>query len=93
MCNVRLFGKRVELLKEAVPLLQRIGLIYPQIVEGGPQFGPTEEAARVYALEAVRLPFRNAVDLVHGIEDFAARPNGGLCIMNPPPTVESRNHP
>jgi putative tryptophan/tyrosine transport system substrate-binding protein len=85
-------GKLVELLKEAVPPLQRIGLVYnPQFtIEDGPQFGPIEEAARVYGLEAVRLPFRNAVDLVHGIEAFATQPNGGLDILLPPPTVEYR---
>ena len=87
-----MYGKLVELLKEAVPKLQRIGLIYnPQIItEDGPQLGSIEEAARAYAVEVVKLPFRNAVDLVHGIDEFAAQPNGGLDILVPPPTVENQ---
>jgi len=87
-------GKLVELLKQAVPRLERIGLIYnPQIVRDDapqPQLRPIEEAARVFALQAVKLPFRNAVDLVHGIEAFAAEPDGGLLLLQPPPTVENR---
>jgi len=87
-----MYGKSVELLREAVPGLQKIGLIYDarRTFEDNPQFGATEEAARVFAVEAVGLPFRNAVDLVHGIDEFAAQPNGGLYILPPPPTVENR---
>jgi putative ABC transport system substrate-binding protein len=74
-------GKWVELLKEAVPRLQRVGYIYsPQItgIDGSNFFKSIKEAAPVLAVQASQIPFRNAVELVHGIDAFAAEPNGGL---------------
>ena len=85
-------GKLVELLKQAVPGLERVALIYNrQIVEdNNPQLLSIEQAARVFALAVVKLRFLNAVELVHGIDAFAAQPNGGLIILAPPPSFENR---
>ena len=67
-------SKRVELLKEAVPQLRRVGFISPLQT----QFSAINEASRVLAVQAIAISFRNAVDLVHGIDAFAAEPDGGL---------------
>jgi putative ABC transport system substrate-binding protein len=65
-------SKRIELLKEAVPQLRRVGLIAYSL---SPDIN---EASRVLAVQATAISFRNAVDLVHGIDAFAAEPDGGL---------------
>jgi putative ABC transport system substrate-binding protein len=70
-------GKWVELLKEAVPQLKRVGYISNAQL-GGPAATQISDASRVLAVQATMISFRNAVDLVHGIEAFAAEPDGGL---------------
>jgi putative ABC transport system substrate-binding protein len=37
------------------------------------------------------MPVRNAIDIVHAIDAFAAEPNGGLLILPPPPNTSDRN--
>jgi putative ABC transport system substrate-binding protein len=72
-------SKWLELLKEAVPQLKRVGYVYNAQVAGlGSYFPAIEEASRVLAVQVTAISFRNAVDLVHGIEAFAAEPDGGL---------------
>jgi len=85
-------GKSVELLKQAVPRVERLGLIYNAqlLPEDSSQFPPIEEAARVFSIQAIRIPYRNAVELVHGIDAFAAVPNGGLTILPPPESAADR---
>jgi len=70
-------GKWVELLKEAVPRVERVGYIYdyhPQL-RLSPSF---EEVSRVLALRTTLIPFSNGPELVRDIDAFAAEPNGGL---------------
>jgi putative tryptophan/tyrosine transport system substrate-binding protein len=83
-------GKWVELLKEAVPRVERVGYIYD------PEFEPSrsvpeevEKASRVLAVRTTAIAFHNAVDLVRGIDAFAAEPDGGLLI---PPSVTAGNY-
>jgi putative ABC transport system substrate-binding protein len=87
-------GKWLELLKEAVPQLERVALINnPQLTldAAGSIYIPSiEEAARQLAVKAINVPYRDAVDIVHAIDAFAAEPNGGLIIMPPPPTAALR---
>jgi putative tryptophan/tyrosine transport system substrate-binding protein len=77
-------GKWVELLKEAVPRLERVGYIYNQRLQqlpgGAYQFFPeeVEKASRVLGLRMTTIPFSDALDLMRGIDAFAAEPNGGL---------------
>jgi putative ABC transport system substrate-binding protein len=78
-------GKWLELLKEAMPRLERVAFIHPDINGGGSFLLSIEEAARVYNVQAIEISFHNAVDLVRGIDAFAADPNGGLIIA--PPTI------
>src|SRR5262249_24208871 len=87
-------GKWLELLKEAVPSLIRVALIFnPELV---PVTGPfyvasIEAAARTLGVEAIKAPVRNAVEIVHAIDAFAAVPNGGLLVLPPNPTTAIRD--
>jgi len=76
-------GKQIELLKEAVPRVKRVAFINnPEL--SGLFYHPdeVEEASRALAVRTTGMPFRNAMDLVRGIDAFAAEPDGGLVIMS-----------
>jgi putative ABC transport system substrate-binding protein len=65
-------SKWVELLKEAVPQLKRVGFIYnAQVSTLQTLFPDINEASRVLAVQATAIS-------VHGIDAFAAEPDGGL---------------
>jgi putative ABC transport system substrate-binding protein len=68
-------GKWVQLLKEAVPRIGRVAYFDdPQ-----PGFSTSiEEVARSLGLQAIRIPYRNAVEFERAIGAFAAEPNGGV---------------
>jgi len=86
-------GKWLQLLKEAAPWVERVALIYnPQLASnaGAPFLLPIEEVARTFAVKAIKLPFRDAVDIMHGIDSFAADANGGLIVLPPPPAGADR---
>jgi len=83
-------GKWLQLFKEAVPSIERVALIY-NTRNSLPNVVPSiEEASRVLAIPTINLPYRDAVDIVHGIDEFAAQPNGGLMVLPPPPTAADR---
>jgi len=76
------FGqKRVQLLKEAAPSIERVAYLYnpaliPQV--WGRYFTSIEEAAHALAVQAISIPYSNAADIERAIDAFAAVPNGGL---------------
>jgi putative ABC transport system substrate-binding protein len=76
-------GKWLELLKEAAPRVERVALIYnDQVSSGLGGYTPSiEEAARLLAVKAIKIPYRAAVDLVQGIDAFASEPNAGLIVL------------
>jgi ABC-type uncharacterized transport system substrate-binding protein len=83
-------GKWLELLKEAAPQVNRVALLQNARLIANPsaEFGyypSIEEAARVLSVKAIRIPYRDAVEIVNGIDTFASEPNGGLIVMPPPP--------
>jgi len=84
-------GKRLELLKEAAPFVSHVLIVFkPEVAPTAPNYiASIEAAARPLAVETVKLPFHDAVDLVRSIDAFAAPPNGGL-LMLPPPLVADR---
>jgi putative ABC transport system substrate-binding protein len=85
-------GKWLELLKAAAPRVGRVALIYnPELLAGvGPLYiSSIESAAATLGVQTVKTPFRDAVELVHSVDAFAAEPNGGL-IMLPPPNIGDR---
>jgi putative tryptophan/tyrosine transport system substrate-binding protein len=85
-------GKMVELLKEAAPRVERVALIYNAqfLANGSSQFAAIEEAAGVWGVKAIRIPYSDALDLSRGIDGFAAEPNGSLFLLQPPPSAAER---
>jgi putative ABC transport system substrate-binding protein len=85
-------AKWLELLKEAAPRVERIGLVYPKlssdvIYSNAPLdllVSPGEQVARSLGLHATRIPYGSAVDLVRAIDAFATEPKvGGLIMVVP----------
>jgi putative ABC transport system substrate-binding protein len=86
-------GKWLELLKRAFPTVERAGVLYdPRLATGADSvyISSAEEAARALAIQAVRLPYRDAVDIVRGIEGFAAEAHGALLVLPPSPNPADR---
>ena len=87
-------GKWLELLKEAAPRLTRVALIFnPELSSTavGPAYiSLIEAAAPAFAVQTIKLPVRDAIDIVRAIDAFAAEPNGGLLVLPPPPTGANR---
>ena len=77
-------GKWVELLKEAVPHIARVALIFnPELPASEHYLAEIEAAAAALAVKPIRTPAHNAAEIEHAINLFAASQNGGL-IMVPP---------
>jgi putative ABC transport system substrate-binding protein len=75
-------GQWIELLKEIVPTVARILLIFNP--ETSPQskvfLQSIEAAAPSFAVEVSQAPVRDATDIESAIEFFSRRPNGGLIV-------------
>ncbi len=83
-------GQWLELLKEAAPRIERVALINNGQLSSNDNYGgfdSIEEAARKLKVNAVRMPYRDGIDIVRGIDAFAADPNGALIVVPPVPTV------
>jgi hypothetical protein len=77
-------GKWVELLKEAAPRVERIGVVFSRAdaLAFASTYQPSiEAAAQALSVPLVSTPFRNAVELEQGASAFAAKPNGGLVVI------------
>jgi putative ABC transport system substrate-binding protein len=87
-------GRWLQLLKEAAPRVQRVGLLYnAAVVPEDPTYGyfpAIDEAAAAQAVQAIRIGYRDSVDLVHAIDKFGAQPNGGLIVVPPVPIDPNR---
>jgi putative ABC transport system substrate-binding protein len=82
-------GKWLELLKEAAPRLARVAIVFnPDLAPSAPNFiASIEAAAQTLSVKTVKVPFRDAVELVRSIDAFAAEPNGSMLILPPPFTA------
>jgi putative tryptophan/tyrosine transport system substrate-binding protein len=83
-------GKQLELLKEAVPRIARVALIFNTDLAGQialSYFASIEAAAATLGVQAIQTPVRNAVDVVRAVDAFAAEPSGGILILPPPPAT------
>jgi putative ABC transport system substrate-binding protein len=76
-----IYGKLLELLKEAAPGVQRVAVVQPDRTVSA--FAQIDDAARALALKVIYIPYRNAVDIVRGIDAFAAEPDGALMARAP----------
>ena len=76
-----------------MPRLARVAIIFnPDLALTASRYlSPIEMAASALGIPAVNTPVRNAVDIVHTIDAFAAEPNGGLLVLPPPPNTSVRN--
>jgi putative tryptophan/tyrosine transport system substrate-binding protein len=75
---------------DVLPRLMRVGYIYdPEFEPSRSVLEEVEKASRVLAVRTTAIAFHNAVDLVRGIDAFAAEPDGGLLI---PPSVTAGNY-
>jgi putative ABC transport system substrate-binding protein len=94
-------AKLLQLLKEAAPSVRRIAVLRPGLTSPASLYGPSgrqetpfvsevDQATRVLALQAVYIPYRNGVDIVRGIDAFAAEGAGGL-MSNPAGMLTSAN--
>ncbi|MFL6799050.1 MAG: ABC transporter substrate-binding protein [Xanthobacteraceae bacterium] len=84
-------GKWLELLKEAAPSVARVAIVFnPDIAPTAPKYiAAIEIAAHALSVQTVKVPFRQAIELVRSIDSFATELNGGL-IMLPPPLIPDR---
>jgi putative ABC transport system substrate-binding protein len=75
-------GKWVELLKEAFPTVTRVAFPFnPEAVRGPPAYLSTIEAgASARAMQVVRMPVRDTLEIVRALDAFATSPNGGLIV-------------
>jgi putative tryptophan/tyrosine transport system substrate-binding protein len=68
-------GKWLELLKEAVPRLEKVAYMPPTGF-----FPSIADAAHVLGVQAIEIPYSNTVDFVHRVDAFATNPNAGLIV-------------
>jgi putative ABC transport system substrate-binding protein len=84
-------GKWMQLLKEAAPGIERVGLLRnPQLDPAGAYILSIALAMRALAVGTVNMPYRDAVDIVRAIDAFGAEPNGGLVVLGAPPSAANR---
>jgi len=76
-------GKLLELLKEAVPRVTRVAIVFNPETSTGIYLPSIEAAAAEYAVTAIKAPVRNAVEIERAIQAFATEPNGGLIVLPP----------
>jgi len=78
-------GKWLELLKEAVPSVARVALIFdPQFSVAEIYAASIEAAATAAAIKTIRYPVHNTAEIERAIDALAAEPNGGLIAVPPP---------
>jgi putative tryptophan/tyrosine transport system substrate-binding protein len=75
----------LELLKEAVPHLARVALLFNPAYEGGGYLAAIETAAGAYHVKTTRVAVHNDHDMADAVAAFAAEPNGGLVLVPPTP--------
>jgi putative tryptophan/tyrosine transport system substrate-binding protein len=83
-------GKQVELLKEAVPTVTRLAVLWDATV-GTVQFHATETAARPSGVTLESFPIRSAEDIKDGIERAAHQQLHGLVVLTSPLIFNQRS--
>jgi putative ABC transport system substrate-binding protein len=72
-------GKWVDLLKELVPGIRRVAVVYNASNPASPNHLRTvETAAKLLQVQVVAMPVHNATELARGLGVFATEPNKGL---------------
>jgi putative ABC transport system substrate-binding protein len=76
-------GKWLELLKEIVPGLRRVAIIFnPETSTGGASYlHSIETAAALFSVEAIGAPVHHAADIEIAISSLVREPGGGLIVL------------
>jgi putative ABC transport system substrate-binding protein len=76
-------GKRLELLKEIVPGLRRVAVIFdPETSTGSTSYlHSVETAAHLFSVEATGAPVHHAGDIELAISSLVREPGGGLIVL------------
>jgi putative tryptophan/tyrosine transport system substrate-binding protein len=83
--NFPSFGSKwLELLKEAVPGITRVAVVFSPEFATAAYLPSIEAAAAQYAVKAIRTPVRNAIEIESALDAFATEPSGGLVVVPPP---------
>ena len=82
-------GKWLELLKEIVPGLRRVAVIFnPETSTGGTSYlHSVETAASLFSVEATGAPVQDAGDIELAISSLVREPGGGLIVLPDPFTA------
>jgi len=82
-------GKWLELLKEAIPRLARVALIFNPDFRTEFMLTEIEAAATRYGVKAMRIVVRNSAEIERAIDAFATDPDGGIIAVPPVVTLPS----
>ena len=75
-----LSGKQIELLKETLPMVRRLGVIWDSTI-GSPQFLSAEVAARAMRIDLQSLPIQNAADFNNAFDRAKNAGTDGVVIL------------
>jgi putative ABC transport system substrate-binding protein len=90
--EVSLAGKLVELLKEMVPQLARVGMLFnPDNISAAGYSHSIETVAKSHGVIPVSLPVRDAGNILDAVDAFAREPNGGLVLPTDVTTIVYRD--
>jgi putative ABC transport system substrate-binding protein len=84
-------GKQIELLKEAVPTLSRLAVLWDATI-GSVQFRATEMAPRPSGITLQSLPIRSAQDVDAAFEQAAREHADGMVLLSSPLIYYERSH-
>ena len=85
-------GKWLELLKEAVPSVTRVGIVLqPENSSLAALRRTIERAAPVFGVQATSLGVHDITEIERGITTFAKQPKGGLVVLADPLTIRNRD--
>ena len=84
-------GKWLELLRECVPSLTRVGLIFnPDILTYSSPYEAAVQAGTKLGVQVTKIPFRSAGEIERAVTAFAADPGGGLIVLPSAPLPSER---
>jgi putative ABC transport system substrate-binding protein len=84
-------GKQIELLREAVPTLSRLAVLWDATI-GNVQFRATEMAARPVGITLQSLPIRRVEDINQAFEHAAREQAHGMVVLSSPLIFFQRSH-
>jgi putative ABC transport system substrate-binding protein len=84
-------GKQIELLREAVPTLSRLAVLWDATI-GNVQFRATEMAARPVGITLQSLPIRRVEDINQAFEHAAREQAHGMAVLSSPLIFFQRSH-